>query len=95
MSQSVIKLVHAPCITEKSSLLAEVGQYVFRTGLGVTKNEIAKAIEKMFEVKVCSVRTCHVTGKGRRYRGRNGRRSDWKKVYVTLAEGQSINLSGI
>ena len=61
---------------------------------GATKDEIKKAVETLFEVSVVSVSTLNVKGKTKRFGQRMGRRSDWKKAYVTLAEGQQIDFVG-
>ncbi|MGH7822752.1 MAG: 50S ribosomal protein L23 [Candidatus Binatia bacterium] len=82
----------SPHITEKGTMVNEVGnQVVFRVRRTANKEEIRQAIESYFKVKVTKVHTVNLRGKMRRV-GRNiGRRSDWKKAYVTLAEGQRID----
>ena len=64
----------------------------FEVPLDATKPEIKLAVERLFEVEVRAVNTIRVKGKTKRFRGRPGRRSDYKKAVVTLAEGQSIDL---
>ncbi|MDE4032979.1 50S ribosomal protein L23, partial [Glaesserella parasuis] len=64
---------------------------VFKVALDANKVEIANAVEQLFEVKVDSVRTVVVKGKTKRHGAKSGRRSDWKKAYVTLQEGQSLD----
>jgi len=86
-------VILAPVITEKATLLSEQNKVVFRVALDSTKDEIAAAIEELFKVKVTKVNTLNVKGKTKRFRGRPGRRSDVKKAIVTLAEGQSIDIS--
>jgi large subunit ribosomal protein L23 len=83
----------APVITEKATLLSEQNKVVFRVAEDATKDEIAAAVEELFKVKVTKVNTLNVKGKTKRFRGRPGRRSDVKKAIVTLAEGQSIDIS--
>ena len=83
----------APVITEKATLLSEHNKVVFRVADDATKDEIAAAVEELFKVKVTKVNTLNVKGKTKRFRGRKGRRSDVKKAIVTLAEGQSIDIS--
>ena len=83
----------APVITVKATLLSEQNKVVFRVAQDSTKDEIAAAIEELFKVKVTKVNTLNVKGKTKRFRGRPGRRSDVKKAIVTLAEGQSIDIS--
>ena len=66
---------------------------VFRVAIDATKVEIAAAVEALFKVSVTKVNTLNVKGKTKRFRGREGRRSDVKKAVVTLAEGQSIDIT--
>lgn len=86
-------VIRAPVITEKATLLSEQNKVVFRVAEDATKDEIAAAIEELFKVKVTKVNTLNVKGKTKRFRGKPGRRSDVKKAIVTLAEGQSIDIS--
>ena len=86
-------VILAPVITEKATLLSEQNKVVFRVAQDSTKDEIAAAIEELFKVKVTKVNTLNVKGKTKRFRGKVGRRSDVKKAIVTLAEGQSIDIS--
>jgi large subunit ribosomal protein L23 len=86
-------VILAPVITEKATLLSEHNKVVFRVAQDSTKDEIAAAIEELFKVKVTKVNTLNEKGKTKRFRGRPGRRSDVKKAIVTLAEGQSIDIS--
>ncbi len=86
-------VILSPVITEKATLLSEQNKVVFRVSQDSTKDEIAAAIEELFKVKVTKVNTLNVKGKTKRFRGRPGRRSDVKKAIVTLAEGQSIDIS--
>ncbi len=83
----------APVITEKSTLLSEDGKVVFRVPLEATKKDIAEAVEELLGVKVERVNTLRVKGKMKRFRGIQGRRVDIKKAVVTLAEGQSIDIT--
>ena len=86
-------IILAPVITEKSTRISEQGQVVFRVRGDATKPEIKQAIESLFNVKVEAVNTLNVKGKVKRFRGTVGRRSDFKKAIVTLAEGQSIDVT--
>jgi large subunit ribosomal protein L23 len=86
-------VILAPVITEKATLLSEQNKVVFRVADDSTKDEIAAAVEELFKVKVTKVNTLNVKGKTKRFRGKVGRRSDVKKAIVTLAEGQSIDIS--
>ena len=83
----------APVITEKATLLSEQNKVVFRVAMDSTKDEISAAIEELFKVEVLKVNTLITKGKTKRFRGRAGRRSDIKKAIVTLAEGQSIDVT--
>ena len=83
----------APVITEKATYLSEQNKVVFRVADDATKDEIAAAVEALFKVKVTKVNTLNVKGKTKRFRGRVGQRSDVKKAIVTLAEGQSIDIT--
>ncbi|HEY9218236.1 MAG TPA: 50S ribosomal protein L23 [Phenylobacterium sp.] len=83
----------APVITEKATVLSEQNKVVFRVAEDASKDEIAAAVEALFKVNVTKVNTLNVKGKTKRFRGRPGRRSDVKKAIVTLAEGQSIDIT--
>ena len=83
----------APVITEKSTLLSEENKVVFKVAINATKPQIKEAVEKLFEVKVESVNTVLIKGKTKRFRGIKGRRNDFKKAIVTLADGQFIDVT--
>jgi len=83
----------SPVITEKATVLSEQNKVVFRVAMDSTKDEISAAIEELFKVEVVKVNTLITKGKTKRFRGRAGRRSDVKKAIVTLAEGQSIDVT--
>ena len=83
----------APVITEKATLLSEQNKVVFQVAGDATKDEISSAVEALFKVNVTKVNTLNVKGKTKRFRGRMGRRADVKKAVVTLAEGQSIDIT--
>ena len=83
----------SPVITEKATMLSEQNKVVFRVAKDATKPQIAEAIENLFKVSVVKVNTLNVKGKTKRFRGRAGKRSDVKKAIVTLAEGQSIDIT--
>ena len=86
------EVIKSPLITEKGTLVNELGnQVLFRVSLTANKVEIQQAVETFFKVKVVKVRTVRVLGKHRRVGRVIGQRSDWKKAYVTLAEGQRID----
>ena len=83
----------SPIITEKATRLSELNKVVFRVADDASKDEIAAAVEELFKVKVTKVNTLNVKGKTKRFRGVMGRRSDIKKAIVTLADGQSIDIT--
>lgn len=91
--EAMYEIIRSPVITEKATGLSEHGQFVFRVAITATKPEIKVAVEGLFGVKVTGVNTLVVKGKTKRFKGRPGVRSDVKKAYVKLAEGQSIDLS--
>lgn len=96
MSQErILQVLVAPHISEKSSLVADANtQHVFKVLTDATKSEIKQAVEQLFEVKVSHVRVMNVKGKTKRFGQRNGKRSDWRKAYVSLAQGQDIDFAG-
>jgi large subunit ribosomal protein L23 len=88
------RLILAPIISEKSTRTLEAGNHVaFRVLKDAAKPEIKVAVEKLFNVKVLEVRTLNVKGKNKGGQKTPGRRSDWKKAYVKLAEGQTIDFA--
>jgi large subunit ribosomal protein L23 len=90
--RELAEVIAAPLITEKGTLVNEQGnQFVFRVRRNATKRDIRRAVETMFKVKVEQVRTMNYLGKMRRIGKWRGQRPDWKKAYVTLAEGQRID----
>jgi large subunit ribosomal protein L23 len=89
-------VIRAPRVSEKTVRLQEVSnQYAFEVATDATKADIKTAIEKLFDVQVSSVNVVNVKGKNKAFRNRNGRRGDWRKAYVTLAEGQSIDVTTV
>ena len=91
--ERMYQTVLSPLVTEKATALSERNQVVFKVALDATKPQIKAAVEGLFGVKVLAVNTMVMKGKTKRFRGREGRRSDWKKAMVRLAEGQSIDLT--
>ncbi len=83
-------IIKGPCLTEKANILQEVqGTVVFRVDQRANKIEIKQAVEKLFNVKVSTVKTVSVRGKQKRMGVKSlGRSSDWKKAYITLSEGE-------
>jgi large subunit ribosomal protein L23 len=86
-------VVLAPVITEKSTMLSEHNAVVFKVAGGATKPQIKAAVEALFKVEVTGVNTLVQKGKTKRWKGRPYTRSDVKKAIVTLAEGQSIDVT--
>ena len=87
------KIIIKPIVTEKSSLGAEYNQVTFQVNKVSTKKEIKLAIENIFQVKVKKVNTSIIKGKLKSFRGSLGKRSDYKKAFVTLEEGQTIDIN--
>lgn len=92
--ERIMSILLAPLVSEKASVAAERGEFVFKVAKNATKLEIKKAVEQMFEVKVKNVTTAVAKGKTKRTGQITGRRSDWKKAYVSLQEGQDIDFVG-
>jgi large subunit ribosomal protein L23 len=93
--ERILKVLRAPHISEKATMAAENGNtIVFKVAKDATKREIKAAVEKLFEVEVKTVNTLVAKGKTKRQGMREGRRSDWKKAYVILKEGQDIDFAG-
>lgn len=86
-------VILSPHITEKATVLSEQNKVVFKVAQNASKDEIAAAVEALFKVNVLKVNTLVTKGKTKRFRGIMGRRSDVKKAIVTLAEGQSIDVT--
>ncbi|MGQ4582918.1 MULTISPECIES: 50S ribosomal protein L23 [unclassified Lysobacter] len=86
-------VIRAPRVSEKTARLQEVSnQYVFEVATTATKADIKVAVEKLFDVKVEAVNVVNVKGKSKAFKFRMGRRPDWRKAYVKLADGQSIDV---
>lgn len=86
-------VIRRPLITEKSTLVAEQNKIIFEVAPDADKKAIKEAVEALFKVSVTKVNTLTQKGKVKRFRGFLGRRSDVKKAIVTLAEGQSVDIS--
>lgn len=91
--ERMFDIIRAPVITEKATMGSEHNQVTFKVPLNASKPEIKAAVEGVFGVKVTAVNTLVAKGKVKRFRGRVGIRSDVKKAIVTLAEGQSIDVT--
>lgn len=93
--ERLLKVLLSPHISEKGTTIGEkYRQVVFKVATDATKPEIRQAVEKMFDVKVDGVTVSSVKGKVKRFGATTGRRSGWKKAYVTLAEGHDIDFIG-
>ena len=93
--ERLLKVLLAPHVSEKSTMAAEASNtVVFKVAKDSNKAEIKAAVEKLFEVEVEGVRTVNVKGKTKRHGQSFGKRSDWKKAYVALKEGQDIDFVG-
>ncbi len=86
-------VIRSPVITEKSTAATEHNKVIFNVAKAATKGEIKAAVEALFKVKVTGVNTLVRKGKNRRFRGVAGRTSDIKRAVVTLADGQSIDVT--
>ena len=86
-------VIRKPIITEKSTMASENGAVVFEVSIAAAKPQIKDAVEALFGVKVKAVNTTITKGKVKRFRGTMGRRKDVKKAYVTLEEGNTIDVS--
>ncbi|MFC4349756.1 MULTISPECIES: 50S ribosomal protein L23 [Kordiimonas] len=86
-------VIKSPVITEKATLGSENNQVTFKVAIDATKPEIKAAVEALFDVKVKKVNTLRQEGKVKRFRGVTGKRAEYKKAMVTLAEGNSIDVT--
>ncbi len=86
-------VIRKPVITEKATMASEANAVVFEVAIGSTKPQIREAVEGLFGVKVKAVNTSITKGKVKKFRGRPGRRKDVKKAYVTLEEGNTIDVT--
>lgn len=91
----LMQVLLVPSVTEKTTRVGEQSnQYVFKVVTDAEKSEVRDAVELLFGVNVESVRIVNVKGKNKSFRGRPGKRSDWKKAYVRVQEGQAIDFLG-
>jgi large subunit ribosomal protein L23 len=91
--EAMYDLVRTPIVTEKATNISEHNQVTFRVPLEADKRAVKAAVEGLFNVKVTAVNTIRVKGKTKRFRGRPGQRSDYKKAIVTLAAGSRIDIT--
>ena len=93
--ERLMNILLAPIVSEKSSRLADASrQFVFKVIKDASKPEVKRAVELMFDVKVDNVQIANMRGKVKVHGRSIGRRSDWKKAYVTLSEGHDIDFMG-
>ncbi len=93
--EKLMGVILGPHVSEKATRAADThNQVVFRVRRDADKNQVRRAVEKMFEVKVVDVQIVNVRGKNKRFAQRTGQRSNWKKAYVRLAPGNEINFVG-
>ena len=86
-------VIRRPIITEKATMASESGAVVFEVAMEADKKLIKEAVEALFSVKVKSVNTTITKGKVKRFKGKLGTRNDVKKAYVTLADGNTIDVT--
>lgn len=87
-------VLREPHTSEKTTILADkLKKYAFKVSTDATKLDIKSAIESLFNVKVDKVSTVNVKGKSKRFRGRSGKRNDWKKAYVSLQAGYDLDVA--
>ena len=93
-NEKIFSVLRAPRVSEKTARLQELSnQYVFEVSNEATKADVKAAVEQLFDVKVKAVNVVNVKGKSKSFRNRAGRRGDWRKAYVRLVDGQSIDVT--
>ena len=93
--ERIMKIILGPHVSEKTSMAGQYSQYAFKVMRDATKNEIKRAVEMFFNVKVDSVNVVNVKGKKTRFKKTQGVHKSWKKAYVKLKEGSTINFAGV
>ena len=88
--ERLLTVIQGPHLSEKAHMSAEKNQVVLKVRTDATKKEVAQAVELLFEVKVEAVQVVNVKGKTKRFQQTKGRRPNWKKAYVKLPDGTSI-----
>jgi large subunit ribosomal protein L23 len=91
--EELYDVIRAPLVTEKSTMVSESNQIMFKVAMSATKPDIKEAVERLFNVRVVAVNTLIRKGKNKRFRGVKGQQSDFKKAIVTLEEGQTIDIT--
>jgi large subunit ribosomal protein L23 len=93
-NSNLFDVIRKPVVTEKALICASLNKYCFFVDVAADKNSVKNAIESIFTVNVAKVNILNVKGKTKKFKGRFGKRADLKKAIVTLANGQSIDVSG-
>lgn len=93
MTPALYDVILTPHVTEKATMGSAFNQVTFKVALAATKPQIKAAVEGLFKVQVKGVNTVRIKGKIKRFKGRPGQRSDFKKAIVTLAPGQTIDFA--
>jgi large subunit ribosomal protein L23 len=93
-NSSLFDIIRKPVVTEKALICGSINKYCFFVAAAADKNSVKRAIEGIFSVNVTKVNILNVKGKTKKFKGRFGKRADLKKAVVTLASGQSIDVSG-
>ena len=91
--EELYDVIRAPLVTEKSTMVSESNQIMFKVAMSATKPDIKEAVERLFNVRVVAVNTLIRKGKNKRFRGVKGQQSHIKKAIVTLEEGQTIDIT--
>lgn len=92
-NERLLQVLRAPLVSEKSARIQEsANQYVFEVARDATKADVKKAVEELFKVSVKAVNVVNVKGKTKAFRGRLGSRGSMRKAYISLADGQSIDI---
>ena len=90
-NERIYEIIRSPLVSEKSTFISQFNYYVFKVSNKSTKPQIKQAVEKLFDVKVLSVNTLNQNGKIKKFRNISGKRPDFKKAFVKLAEGNTID----
>ena len=94
--ERIFKVLLGPHVTEKTAFVADAGnQIVFKVTSDAVKQEVKAAVEQLFSVKVTDVRIANMKGKTKRAKHGMGKRSDWKKAYIRLEQGQEIDFASV
>ena len=92
-NEKLYSVIRAPHISEKAARAQEHNQYVFEVAAGADKQKVKDAVEALFNVKVESVNIANVKGKVKAFKQRSGSRQGWRKAYVRLTDGQTIDVT--